>query len=76
MSWRGDSNSLLSVAKDQVLGIPERYSGYRMDLVNLLVQVISLQSTESADVSRRREAKKLVSAFGDEAARKRKGTGK
>ena len=56
------------VARDVVLEIPERYDGYRAQLVHKLTDVIGCQRSGLSNAARRKEVRRVLEAFGQQVA--------
>ena len=61
-----DTRNLGAVAAEAVLGVPERYPGYREELVRHLMEVLRRQAADSGQNTRRSEIRRLLDAFGQE----------
>lgn len=64
----GHASGFKKVALRVVLEVPERYDGYREQLLQKLTEVIGCQGSDLAKVARRREVRRVLKAFGQQAA--------
>lgn len=62
------------VAREVVLGVPERYDGYREQLLHKLTEIIGCQGTSLATAARRRDVRRVLEAFGQQVAAQTKKT--
>ena len=60
----------VTVAKDQVGRLEQRYPEYHGDLVTLLVQVVAKQNEGLSEKRRRGEVKGIITGFGSSVAAK------
>lgn len=56
------------VARDVVLEVPERYDGYREQLLSKLTEIIECQGSGLTKAARRREVGRILEAFGQQVA--------
>ena len=56
------------VARDVVLEVPERYDGYREQLLSKLTEIIRSQESGITKTARRREVRRILEAFGQQVA--------
>lgn len=56
------------VARDVVLEVPERYDGYREQLLSKLTEIIECQGSGLTKTTRRREVRRILEAFGQQVA--------
>jgi len=56
------------VARDVVLEVPERYDGYREQLLSKLTEIIECQESDLTKTARRREVRRILEAFGQQVA--------
>ena len=56
------------VAREVVLEVPERYDGYREQLLHKLTEVIGCQGTSPAKAARRPKVHRVLDAFGQQVA--------
>lgn len=59
-----DARNIAAVASEVVLDIPERYVGYREDLVRQLLDVLRHQGLDAGTNTRRTEIRRVLEAFG------------
>ena len=62
------ASGLKKVAREVVLEVPERYDGYREQLLHKLTEVIGCQGTSLTKAERRREIRRVLDAFGQQVA--------
>lgn len=62
------ASRLKKVAREAVLGVPERYDGYREQLLGKLTEVIGFQGGGQTTTARRREVRRVLEAFGQQVA--------
>lgn len=54
------------VAREVVLEVPERYDGYREQLLSKLTEIIECQGSGLTTTARRREVRRVLEAFGQQ----------
>ena len=59
---------LKRVAREVVAEVPERYDGYREQLLDKLIEVIGCQDRSLTKIKRRREVRRVLVAFAQQAA--------
>ena len=62
------------VAREVILEVPELYQGYHKVLLRKLTEVIGCQGSGFATAARRREVRRVLEAFGQQAAAQTKTT--
>lgn len=65
-----DAKNLAAVAAEAVLEVPERYPGYREDLVRQLMGILRRQDEDVGQNTRRSEIRRLLESFGTQVAAK------
>lgn len=65
-----DVRNVAAVAKEAVLDIPERYSGYREALVRQLMEILRHQEEGAGPTTRRTEIRRLLEGFSAKVAAK------
>ena len=65
---RRHASGFQKVAREVVLEVPEPYDGYREHLVGKLLEVIDCQRSSSSTISRRKDVRRLLKAFGQQVA--------
>lgn len=68
MITRHASGFKKGVARDVVVEVPERYDGYRDQLLSKLTEIIECQESGLTKTSRRREVRRILEAFGQQVA--------
>lgn len=68
MTKAGRVPGFTKVAREVVLEMPERYDGYREQLVRKLAEVIGCQSSGFSTTARRREVRRVLKALGQQVA--------
>jgi hypothetical protein len=66
------SKRIMAVAGEQAATVPDRFDGYREELVRCLVTVIVTQNEGLSDRARREQVAKAIDAFGGKVASKEK----
>ena len=66
----GGTSNFINVAREVLLEVPERYAGYREDLLDNLTKTIGCQAGAVGATTRRRDIRRILEAFGQQVAHK------
>ena len=66
----GGTSNFINVAREVLLEVPERYAGYREDLLDHLTKIIGCQAGGVGATARRRDIRRILEAFGQQVAPK------
>ena len=66
----GGTSNFINVAREVLLEVPERYAGYREDLLDNLTKTIGCQAGGVGATTRRRDIRRILEAFGQQVAHK------